>query len=72
MSQDQLEKPTAMLMRCLEDFGESEATVAIVVFRQQNGDLNWRASNGSNTSEIVGMLEVTKQGIIDTWLKHNA
>ena len=67
--QPSLEKPAELLMRCLEDFGESEGTVAIVVFRQQNGNLNWRASQGCNTSEVVGMLKVAGASILQDWLR---
>lgn len=62
------EKPSELLIRCLDDFGESEATTAIVLYRDESGNLNWRASDGGSKSEIVGMLELAKQAILHDFL----
>lgn len=59
-----MESPTELLLRCMEDFGESEATVAIVLYRQQNGDVSWRVTGESNTTDIVGMLDCARAVIL--------
>jgi hypothetical protein len=52
-----METPSELLIRCIEDFGDSEATVAIVIYRQANGDISWRVTGESNTTEVIGMLD---------------
>jgi hypothetical protein len=53
----------------MEDFGDSEATVAVVIFRQQNGTLNWRATQDSNASEVIGMLTCAREALLHDWVK---
>jgi hypothetical protein len=41
----------------MDDFGESEATVAIVVYRQENGLVSVRATQEAHTTDLIGMLQ---------------
>lgn len=63
-----MESPTELLVRCIEDFGDSEATVAIVLYRQANGDISWRVTGESNTTDIVGMLDCARAVILDNFV----
>lgn len=63
-----MEKPTELFMRCMEDFGESEAITAIVIFRQENGDLNWRATADCKSSEVIGMLTCVREVLLRDWV----
>lgn len=63
-----MEKPTELLMRCMEDFGENEATVAIVIFRQQDGTLNWRATQECIASEVIGMMTCVLAVLTRDWV----
>jgi len=60
-----MQTPTQLLMKCLEDFGESESTVAIVVYRQDDGTISCRASGEQDMSVMVGMLECAKAVVLD-------
>jgi hypothetical protein len=71
---DEQTKPTdrtasQLLMDCLSDFGDSEATLAIVIYKQENGDLNWRQTSNVSHSEVIGMLECIKAARLAQWLK---
>jgi hypothetical protein len=63
-----METPSELLIRCIEDFGESEATVAIVVYRQENGDIAWRVTDGSNTTEVIGMLDCARAVMLNMFV----
>jgi len=67
-----MEKPAELLIRCLEDFGESEAAVAIVIFREQDGNLRYRVAEDCNISEAVGMLTCARETILQKWLADNS
>lgn len=56
--------PSQLLISCMEDFGRSEPTVAIVVYLNQAGDICWRSST-DHTTTCIGMLELTKVLIIE-------
>lgn len=60
-----MQTPTELLIKCIEDFGESEATVAVVVYRQENGDIACRGTEGASSSEIVGMLACAHAVLVD-------
>jgi hypothetical protein len=63
-----METPSALLIRCIEDFGESEATIAVVIYRQENGDIAWRVTEGSNASEVIGILDCTRAVMLDQFV----
>jgi hypothetical protein len=60
---------TQLLMDCMEDFSNSEATVALIIYRQENGDLNWRTTGNMASSEVVGMLECIKTAQLAKWMR---
>jgi hypothetical protein len=64
-----MESPSALLMRCLEDFGESEATLCCVIFRQEDGSVNWRANQDCNASEVIGLLTCVRATLMHDWIE---
>lgn len=52
--------PSETLVSALEDFGQSEPKNVIVIWINEDGDLNWSKSAPLGFSETVGMLECVK------------
>jgi hypothetical protein len=55
--------PSETLIAALEDFGESEPQMCVIIWTSDNGDINWSTST-RNRSPIVGMLETVKHLIL--------
>ena len=61
--------PTETLVRCLEDFGESEPTKCIVIYLNVDGDLCWSVSGPYHYTQIIGMLDCVQAKIMDKFLQ---
>ncbi len=61
--------PTETLVKCLEDFGDSEPQRVIVVYVNEAGDLCWSASGPYNFTHVVGMLECVKAKVLEKFLQ---
>ena len=65
----EVRSPTETLLKCLEDFGESEPTKAIVVYVNVDGDICWSVSGPYNFTHVIGMLECVKAKIMEKFLQ---
>jgi hypothetical protein len=61
--------PTGTLMRCLEDFGESEPARVLVIYTNEAGDLCYSSSGPFSYTHIIGMLECVKAQVLEKFLK---
>jgi hypothetical protein len=61
--------PTATLLSCLEDFGESEPAKAIVIYTNADGDLCWSVSGPYHFTQVIGMLECVKARVMGKFLE---
>jgi hypothetical protein len=50
----------------MEDFGDSEAAIAVVLFRTEDGSVTLRASEDATGTEIIGILETAKAVLLDS------
>lgn len=53
---------TDILIKCLEDFSSAEATSILVIFIDEQGQVNYRSNAGR--AEAVGMLETIKHFLL--------
>ena len=61
--------PTETLVKCMEDFGESEPTKCIVIYLNVGGDICWSTSGPYNFTQIIGMLECVKAKVMEKFLE---
>lgn len=64
----ELRTPTETLVKCLEDFGESEPTKVIVVYLNVDGDICWSMSGPYHYTQVIGMLECVKAKVMEKFL----
>ena len=53
----EVRSPTETLVKCLEEFGESEPTKAIVLWTNTDGDICWSVSGPYHYCQVIGILE---------------
>lgn len=54
---------TELLMKVLENFGDSEARDLMIIFNDEDGNVSWH-SNTDLISREIGLLEFTKAVIL--------
>jgi hypothetical protein len=64
----ELRSPTETLVRCMEDFGESEPKKVLVIWTNTDGDLCWSESGPSHFCENIGILTCVKSRIMQKFL----
>jgi hypothetical protein len=56
--------PTEVLIDCMEEFGSVEPESVVVIILDEDGFIKWRVSRPLGCATILGMLELTKMGVL--------
>ena len=65
----EVRSPTETLVKCLEDFGESEPLRAIVIYSNVGGELCWSYSGPPSYTEIIGLLTCVRAKMLEQFLR---
>ena len=69
MPESEIRTPTETLVKCLEEFGNSEPKKTIVIWTNVDNDLCWSGSGEFHYCEVIGMLECVKGKVMEKFLR---